>query len=766
MTDNLLSSLRAKLKMYEKDLIKEQRKIKDSIALLPRGKARKEKQAEAVKETLEAVQRLKVSIEEGNIKSKEEQEAAIEQLKKLEDKMNDKGVNVQQPIRTTIKQLYNKANRINACRPIVGPLVKFGVAAIPIAAVGLLSLVGLPAIAAAVSPVLSWATLGLGVRAAVHTVHGWARNIAMRPEVRNSGKTGFLNHEDFEPLYDKAYSHNNKKPRGWLNALRINLTKKRTAGRVFENASEEIEKFEALEPARAGYGDHDHDHSDELSEEKEKERINALSNEITDFITKVNVRGTPTKEDIEQFLQVYNILLTRGAADKGKIPNWEMFELVGAYLNLASRVYSGNPLDDKFYTDLEEFLKLEGKGETAIALLATLAPNLRDIIMSRALVDERIDKLFEDYEKARTEGRGRGHEGDHGHDGGGDDDDHGHDGGGDEGDHGHEGDHEDEETKGIDQAKLDEMLTNIVDNIFNKSLTLADVEALGANIGKLRNIAAKKGLTISPELNAKLNLCDKYLGIIRKIHYKTFDDEFYTDLENFVNDDNINFRTTKDNMIYNINLSLVDAKIKNDRIAAIMKRASSIRKENSYGLSAKQRELLNRLSKFNFASMTAENYKKARELSDDLQREMRINGEEIYLDEDSRLELAELDSYINAYTAQSQISKCIRTCKGIMSNRLAFTTDEAKQDAFETCMKYYHDIIGYTGITMGVTNRGKGTRKTAVATAVQKHLLTVEDLTALRDIMNYYKENFEVSRKGAYLDEQLDAYGETAGRKR
>jgi len=824
MTDGELTTFRTKLESLEKELTEQIIKIEKSRALTKWAKNRRSDQKAAVEKIRDAVLNLRDKIKNGEVKSEEEQKAALDALKDIEKKMNQNGMNVNRPILTTLRQMFNKgvATNVTSKHPVWYGIAKI---AVPIAIGALASValpaVGLGAIGASFVEAGSLASTLVGLatfRGVAHAVVGAYRKRVLKGTGGN---------------YDVEYP-NYPNFRGWLNAYRLNRTKKRTAGKVFKSMEKEIKKFSPLTP--------DKPTEPELSEEEK-----AYNKEIEKVLADVLTLDVSKKEDVEAFKVLYDAINSRYDSS-WKVPKLEQFKLVGKYLDLVLKTHD-KTIDADYYAKLEDLLKTADLDDETKEFIGKLAPNLKTLIASAGITDTKIDDIFKGYEGALSEEEVKLNEdidkfiasietadlsneatvdkliGDYNtlkgrigsysiakpelfkavedylklakkvHGGTIDDalrteletflkadglsaetkafigklapklktlidakgikdpkvDDFFKDS---------------DDDKEMSPEKFNEMLNNLTDSIFKGSLTPENIETLALNVANLRLIGAKKGYPISAEMNAKLDLCDKYLSIVRRINNKSFDEEFYNDFEKFVRDDTVEFRSIKDHMLYEIkNLAIMELGIKNPRLNRIMDLGDGLRKENSYGATEKQRKLLNDLANFDFAAMNLDNYRKARELSDDIQREIRMGGD-IYLDIDSKLELAELDSYIAAYTAKSQIAKCINTCKGVMDGSLALTSDEAKQDAFDTCIKYYHDIIGYTGLVVARTNDGEGAKKTAVSTAIYRHLLTAEDLTALRDIMKYYKDNYGMSRKGSYLDEEIDAYSESTGRSR
>ena len=123
MTETELNRLRKELadkyRGFQKELAKLEKDAKKEDGLFDKGKKRAQANAKiaALKEVMEATSKFQETIEPGSTKSVEDQVAAYENLKRLEDKLNYKSsnckYNVNTPILNTLKTHHNRSIKKN-----------------------------------------------------------------------------------------------------------------------------------------------------------------------------------------------------------------------------------------------------------------------------------------------------------------------------------------------------------------------------------------------------------------------------------------------------------------------------------------------------------------------------------------------------------------------------------------------------------------------------------------------------------------------------
>lgn len=419
MNEAELDLLRKELRDHYRELEKEATQIEkdvnaeDKFFSRARKRARAAAKQNSLKELMEATKEFREAIAVGSTKTPAEQEAACENLKKLEDKYNYKDSNckykLKNVIRNTLTTLHNRSVKKNYEKPVKTGLIKTAIAFIPLVAIPLLPAIGLSAVAGALATPLAWLGGGLLVRSVAHMVSGVVRKLGVKEALKSDKKA----------TYDSLYPTQSE-VKGLFSTYSYNKEQSKTAGKMFEslNSLKEFKEFKGGEiaPVTKTGEETGEEKTDEKNKTKEKEATKEdLVVKYAEFVKNTTLK---TEEDIDK-LEKDGLNISAHITPENK----EIFDVTSLYLKLARKIIT-NTNDEEFATmmailDNEESYKSKEAKEYQLAFAAKLV----DLAKSLGNYDTLIKPFMPEEEK--TGEKGKGGEGSGGKEGSGSGEDHG-----------------------------------------------------------------------------------------------------------------------------------------------------------------------------------------------------------------------------------------------------------------------------------------------------------------------------------------------------
>lgn len=661
----------------------------------------------------------------------------------------------------TLQTLYNRRLSASGGRIVVNSAIVTGVAFL-LPLVG--NVLGFSAIVGALSPVI-WLTVGLTVaRGFTHFIHSMIRK-------RNAIKLG-KNYEDLYPTLNNI--------KGFGNVLGYFRGLRRSVGKRFDAMTDD-KLFQKL--STTSFAPTPTTPTDEPTKGEDHEDRVSLEASITTLVSKVLVLNIDNKDEVENFINLeFNTIYdgVKAAADV-EIKNKDLLELCHEYLLIVKGAHDGAINESA----IDRFLKMEGTSSEFNDLHDKLVAKLKELFENKfgSLLTPSIKDLFDNYKKSSPTKGGTDTEGDYT-----DEEDlgeEGHDGGSD-GTPAPTPDPTPEPDPTKDSEKVKEEINDLLDKMM-KSTSYDDFNELLKKLNELIEKGSSLGVetSLDDETKKKLSMLGMYMNLSKEIRLGAYDnDEFYGKLRFFLNpeiekgysEDVKNFRIA---LIRQLNrLVNEDLKITDSRLTGLIDYGFEKRSSGSYGNSETQRQLINSIQNFDLRNFSEGNLNqglrilgRARELE-----RLKTPVQEFYLDSFDSEKLSNIEMFCSVYDDKENLASRIKACQAIINNPSGYG-DEAQKSTIEDCIKTYYHLVGFVNHILSneysdysYTDRNGNTQTrnfneagNSVSAAIDLKLVKSSQITALRKIMEFYKNNdlklhTDISRQGQYMDEQLSGY--------
>jgi len=777
MTEEELRRLDGSLSAQVKELDQEIKKLNEQIdeigffkrianrTITARSKEKLKAQRDKMEQYRSAIQALQDAIsfaDPTKRASVDEQTKAYNNLLNLENEINFKDAitplsisnGARSSFRNTLQALYNR--RVGASyRRIIGiPVVVISVSFL--LTIGL-NIVGLPALVGAITPAL-WAVRGISfVRGATHIVNKFIRNRKLK-KLEPPRK-----YEDMYPTLSNV--------KGFANIFSYFRGMRRSVGKRFDTMTDS-DLFKRYKTS--GFAPVASPEETKGDDDESKKGGKSFESNILSMVASVVALNINNKDEVNKFIDDEFSTLYEAVSKVSdvEIKNRDLLELCNLYLKVVKSAHDG-AINETALESLLNFEVSEVSNKKLKDDLVSKLENLLNELFKDKLADS-IKEMFENYKKGKTATAGET--------GGDNPDPEDLDAGKKKkGSEPPTPDPEDTTEKDLTPDKVKEDIKKILDKM-SKSRTSVDFAECLKELNELIKKAKEKGVAVTYDEETKmmLILLSSYTSFVESIRSGIYDNSvFYNNLRDFldpakeVGSERVkDFRATLINQLKY--LVRDELKINDSRLNGLIDYGLTKRSRDSFGTTAAQVALIQNIERFDLRDFSPKNIALARNILDEKRENDRMgtSQNEFYLSEGTLETLQYIEMFSSTGRNIERLSAQIKACQSIISNPAGYAEADARA-TIENCIKTYYNVLGYVNnVIKGVyydytyydesgypVLRGFTNDESGIEAAINLKLLSLSQITSLRAIMDFYKDNeLRANNKMTSQSQRVDEY--------